>query len=322
MCPDPNLLLGYDTSDDAAVYRLSDELAAVLTVDFFTPMVDDPYIFGRIAAANALSDIYAMGARPVAALNLLAFPPALGAAAAADVLRGGRDAVAQAGASVAGGHTIEDDEPKYGLAVMGLVHPERIMLNSGAQAGDVLYYTKPLGIGIIMAALKAGLQDEQGAAAVLEAMMTLNDHAATAMLAAGAHAATDVTGFGLVGHLHELLAASGQAAILHSSALPTFDGVLECSAAFCRPGKSFEIINWAEPFLTRAIADDDCYENLLGVICDPQTSGGLLVALAPQQQQLFVRTFAELAGYQPWKIGEVISGQPGQIILAQQAGEQ
>ena len=189
------------------MWRLSDDSAAVLTVDFFTPIVDDPYEFGRIAAANALSDVFAMGATPHVALNLLALDCALGAGVAGDILRGGADAVREAGAFVAGGHTIDDAEPKYGLTVFGTVHPDRIVRNAGALPGDALYLTKPLGTGIMVAARACDLVDDAGLRPAVESMMELNAAGAAALAESGVHAATDVTGFGLAGHLHELLEA-------------------------------------------------------------------------------------------------------------------
>lgn len=308
-----NLLLGFETSDDAAVWQLSDELAAVLTADFFTPVVDDPYEFGRIAAANALSDVFAMGATPLVALNLLALDSSLGSSVAADILRGGADAAAEAGAIVAGGHTIDDDEPKYGLSVFGTVNPQRIVRNDGAQAGDVLYLTKPLGTGIITAALKIGSVTETQARPAIESMMQLNKEASQAMLAASAHACTDVTGFGLAGHLHEMLAASGVSAVIDFHALPLFEGVWDLSCAYCRPNRAFSIMDAAEAYVEQGTLDDDEYDNRMGVICDPQTSGGLLVAVSSDGADIFEREFEELTGRIPAKIGQIADGDAGVI---------
>ena len=308
-----NLLLGFETSDDAAVWQLSDELAAVLTADFFTPVVDDPYEFGRIAAANALSDVFAMGATPLVALNLLALDSSLGSSVAADILRGGADAAAEAGAIVAGGHTIDDDEPKYGLSVFGTVNPQRIVRNDGAQAGDVLYLTKPLGTGIITAALKIGSVTETQARPAIESMMQLNKEASQAMLAANAHACTDVTGFGLAGHLHEMLAASGVSAVIDFHALPLFEGVWDLSCAYCRPNRAFSIMDAAEAYVDQGTLDDDEYDNHMGVICDPQTSGGLLVAVSSDGADTFEREFEELTGRIPAKIGQIADGDAGVI---------
>ncbi len=307
------LLLGFETSDDAAVWQIDEHTAAVLTVDFFTPVVDDPYEFGRIAGANALSDVFAMGARPYVALNLLALDSALGGEVASAILRGGAAAAHEAGVLVAGGHTIDDDEPKYGLSVFGLVDPQHIVRNEGARAGDVLYLTKRLGTGIVSAALKIGvLSPEQGRAAI-ESMMELNAAASQAMLQADVHAATDVTGFGLAGHLHEMLSASGVAAELDFSRLPMFDQVWELSCAYCRPNRSFSIMDLAEAYVFQENLSNEEYDNRMGVLCDPQTSGGLLISLAPDKAATFEQAFQERTGRLPWRIGRIIEGVPGTI---------
>jgi selenide,water dikinase len=308
-------MLGFDTSDDAAVIRLNDTQAAVLTVDFFTPVVDDPYKFGAIAAANALSDAYAMGARPVCALNILAFPCSLGTDVVAQVVRGGSAKVAEAGAFVVGGHSIDDEEPKYGLAVFGLVDPHRIIRNKGAQPGDVLFYTKQLGTGILNSAFRAGFEDDQSMRPAIDSMMELNAHAAQAMTAVDVHAATDVTGFGLVGHAHEMLEASGVAACLNWDALPLFDRVYDYSADYCRPGRTFSIIEWARPFVPKGTMDQTTYDARMGVLCDPQTSGGLLIAVAPKDADAFANTFSVLAHREAARIGTVFDGPAGMISI-------
>ena len=221
----PDLLVGSATGDDAAVWRISDELALVQTVDFFTPVVDDPYDFGRIAAANALSDVYAMGGRLLMALNLVAWPlEQLGAETLGEVLLGGIDVVRAAGAEVVGGHSIDDPEPKYGLAVTGVVHPDRAITNAGGRAGDALVLTKPLGAGAVVTARKRGQADDALLARAVSAMAALNAQAGAAAVAAGASAMTDVTGFGLLGHLHGLARESGLAARVDAGAVPALDG--------------------------------------------------------------------------------------------------
>src|SRR4051794_23924569 len=223
---DERLLVGTPTGDDAAVFRLTDELALVQTVDFFTPLVDDPYDFGRIAAANALSDVYAMGGTPLSVLNLVAFPlELLGPDVLREILRGGLDVVTAAGALVVGGHSIADDEPKYGLAVTGVVDPAQMTTNAGGRAGDVLVLTKPLGVGAIVTAPKRGGAGDDVLAAAVATMTELNADAAAAARTAGAHAVTDVTGFGLLGHLHHLARESGLAATVDAAAVPAIDGV-------------------------------------------------------------------------------------------------
>ena len=312
---DAELMLGFETSDDCAVYRLNDNLAAVLTVDFFTPVVDDPYEFGAIAAANALSDVFAMGAKPVTALNILAFPFALGTEVIGEVMRGGADKVAEAGAFVVGGHTIDDDEPKYGLSVFGTVHPDKIMRNAGACDGDVLLYTKKLGTGILGSAFRAGFEDDESMRPVIEGMMELNRNAALAFEGLDVHACTDVTGFGLAGHLHEMLEASGESAVIDWNALPLYDRVYDYSCDCCRPGRSFDIIEWARSFVRKGVLSDAEYDNRMGVLCDPQTSGGLLVALPPDQAQLYEERFEKLQGRAPYRIGVVADGPRGTVFM-------
>src|SRR3954447_13674049 len=277
---DPRVLVAAGTADDAGVVALSDELAIVQTVDFFTPIVDDPYAFGRIAATNALSDVYAMGGRPVSALNLVAFPLAtLGAETLAEILRGGADAVAAAGAALVGGHSIDDPEPKYGLAVTGVVDPRAVLTNAGGRPGDALVLTKPLGAGVVATALKRGLADAALVERAIEVMTTLNDRAADQARAAGAHALTDVTGFGLLGHVHELAAASGVAAEIDAAAVPAIDGVLELLATDAAiAGGSRRNRADAETFTTFA---DVVGEPHLRLVCDAETSSGLLGPVAP-----------------------------------------
>ncbi len=312
---DERLLLGFETSDDAAVVRLRDDLAAVLTVDFFTPIVDDPYDFGRVAAANSLSDVYAMGATPLVALNLLALDSSLGTDVAAAILQGGADAVREAGAFVAGGHTVDDDEPKYGLCVMGTAHPDRVVLNGGAHPGDVLYLTKPLGVGIMAAGHKVGLVDDEAMRPVIESMAELNKAAGEAMMAAGVRAATDVTGFGLAGHLHEMLEASGCAAQLSWEALPIFPEVWELTAAYCRPNRLFSVMDYAGSYVRLPGVDDETADNRLSVVCDPETSGGILAAIPPENAELFEREFEARSGRVPSRIGTVVEGETGMVTV-------
>jgi selenide,water dikinase len=297
---DPRVLVATDTADDAGVVRLTDELALVQTADFFTPIVDDPYAFGRIAATNALSDIYAMGGVPVSALNLVAYPLAtLGPEILGEILRGGGDAVVAAGASVVGGHSIDDPEPKYGLAVCGTVHPEHVMTNAGGRVGDVLVLTKPLGAGAVATAIKRGLADAALVERAVDVMTTLNAEAATQARAAGAHALTDVTGFGLLGHLHELAAASGLAAEIDAAAVPAIDGVLELLAGEeALAGGSKRNRGDAERFTTWGEAVPEPRRRLL---CDAMTSGGLLAAIPAS-------TLMDGAA-----IGRLVAGEPGTI---------
>ncbi len=301
---DERLLVGPGTADDAAVLHLTDEVALVLTIDFFTPIVDDPYDFGRIAAANALSDVYAMGGRPVAAMNVVAFPlERLGDEVLREILRGGADVAAAAGAPIAGGHSIDDPEPKYGLSVAGVVHPEELISNAGAQPGDALVLTKPLGVGAVATARKRGARDEGLLALAVETMAELNDAASAAARAAGAHAMTDVTGFGLLGHLHSLAAASGVAARVDAATVPALEGVLELlEGEGAVSGGSGRNRDYAEAFTAFADAVPEARRRL---VCDATTSGGLLVAVAPDR-----------AGALPGVVvGEIVSGEPGAIVV-------
>ena len=301
---DPNLLVGLETSDDAGIYRLREDLALVQTADFFTPIVDDPYDFGRIAATNALSDVYAMGGRPVSALNLVAWSVAdLGAEMLGEVLRGGHDVVSAAGAVIVGGHTIDDPEPKYGLAVTGVVDPADVITNAGARPGDALVLTKPVGAGAVTTSLKKGLASDEVLARAVEVMTELNAAAAEAARAAGAHAMTDVTGFGLLGHLHELTLASGLAAEVQATAVPAIEGALELlydDRAVA--GGSRNNRRYAEEF---ASFDDGVDEVLRRLVTDAMTSGGLLVAVDPAR-----------AGEVPGAlIGRLTTGEPGTISV-------
>jgi selenide, water dikinase len=299
---DPRVLVAADTADDAAVVVLADGLAIVQTADFFTPIVDDPYAFGRIAATNALSDVYAMGGRPVSALNLVAFPlRTLGPEVLAEILRGGADAAAAAGAAVVGGHSIDDPEPKYGMAVIGVVDPAAVLTNAGGRAGDALVLTKPLGAGTVATALKRGLAGAALVDRAVDVMTTLNDVAAEQARAAGAHALTDVTGFGLLGHLHELAAASGVAAEVDAAAIPAIDGVLELlEGEEALAGGSRRNRADAEGFTTW---DPAVPEPLRRLACDAMTSGGLLAAVAPERA-------GEIDGR---LVGRLVAGEPGTI---------
>jgi selenide,water dikinase len=306
---DERLLVDAHTSDDAGAFALTEELALVQTLDFFTPPVDDPYDFGRIAAANALSDVYAMGARPLTALNIVAFPlERLGGEVLAEVLRGGLDVCAQAGVLVVGGHSVDDPEPKYGLAVTGVCHPDELLTNAGGAAGDALVLTKPLGVGAIVAAHKRGAAGEELLQRAADTMVELNADASAAALAAGAHAVTDVTGFGLLGHLHHLCRESAVAAELYAGQVPALEGVrelLESSAG--TSGGSRRNAEWAAGFTTFAHGISSWRHRLL---VDPTTSGGLLVAL-PQARA------AALPGV---VVGRLLDGAPGSIRVVSGAG--
>jgi selenide,water dikinase len=301
---DPRLLVGSETSDDAGVVLVTPDLALVQTIDFFTPIVDDPFDFGRIAAANALSDVYAMGGRPLSALNVVAFPlERLGAGVLGEILRGGLDAIGRAGAILAGGHSIDDPEPKYGLAVTGLIAPEQIMTNAGGQPGDVLVLTKPLGVGAITTARKRGAAGPEHLAAAVEAMVALNDVASRAARAAGASAVTDVTGFGLLVHLHEIALASGVGAEIDAAAVPLLPGVEELlRGEDAVSGGSRHNRRYGEGFTSFAPRVPEWRRRLL---TDATTSGGLLIAVEPARAE-------QLPGP---VMGHLTAGPPGRIAV-------
>jgi selenide,water dikinase len=273
---DPDLLVGFETSDDAAVYRISDELAIIQTVDLFPPIVDDPYDFGRIAAANALSDVYAMGGYPKLAMNILCYPEDLPADTVQAILRGGYEKVMEAGAIIAGGHSIKDHEPKYGLSVTGFVHPEKILTNSGAKPGDLLILTKALGTGIINTAAKAGLVTSKTILAAIDSMAMLNKRAYEIMLGFPVHGCTDVTGFGLLGHAYEMAAGSGVTITLDAAAMPLLPEARDMARMGIIPAGAYANRQYLEHKL---LAEPTLPLDLLDVLYDPQTSGGLLISL-------------------------------------------
>ena len=305
---DPNVLVGHDTRDDAAVYRLSDTEAVVETVDFFTPVVDDPFSFGRIAAANALSDIWAMGARPLFALNLVAWPVGkLSMDLLGEVLRGAADAAREAGIPILGGHSIDDPEPKFGMAVTGLVHPDRVLRNVGARPGDVLLLTKPLGTGIITTAVKKGLASPELIERAIALMSALNKVAGEQLAASGAvHALTDVTGFGLLGHGWEMAEGSRVALRLRVDAVPVLEGVQALAERDLIPGGSRANLAWVLPHLVGAEAVEPVR---LQILADAQTNGGLLAAIEPSRAEAVLRALRE-AGVSVAQIGEVVAGPP------------
>jgi len=302
---DPNVLIGTKTADDAAVYRISDDLAIVQTVDYFTPVVDDPYLFGQITAANSLSDIYAMGATPLFALNIAGFPSdTLPLDVLAKILQGGADKAAEAGISIIGGHTIKDAEPKYGMSVTAVIHPDKVISNSGAKPGDKLILTKPLGIGIITTAMKSGKVSEKTVAEVVAVMASLNKSAAEAMIAIGAHACTDVTGFGFLGHLSEMVRGSGVGAVISVSQVPVLEEAWSLVREGIAPGGSRRNLEFLRDRLTVSTGVSE--EQLL-VLADAQTSGGLLIALPAEDVD---RLKAELE-----KRGVTVVAEIGEIVI-------
>ena len=302
---DPRVLVGTEAFADAGVIRVRDDLALVQSCDFFTPIVDDPLDFGRIAAANALSDLYAMGAEPLAALNVVCFPESgvdfevLGA-----ILRGGAEKAAEAGAAVLGGHSVRDEEIKYGLAVTGTVHPDELLRNDGARPGDVLFLTKPLGTGIVTTALKRGRVSAEQIAAAVEGMKRLNRGAASAARRAGASAATDVTGFGLAGHAWQMAEASGVTFELDWSAVPLYPlaGELAEEGVSTGGGAANEAFYGPRVHLATGLP-----EPARGLAFDPQTSGGLLLAVPPRSRAAFLSAVGEEGG-SAWQVGRVVAG--------------
>jgi selenide,water dikinase len=309
---DPNVLVGHATGDDAAVYRLSEDRALVVTADFFTPIVDEPFDFGRIAAANALSDIYAMGARPLFALNLVGFPrKLLPEGILEEILRGGAEVAREAGIPILGGHTIDDAEPKYGMVVVGEVDPSRMVTNAAGRPGDVLVLTKALGAGVVATAVKAGAAPEGVVQAAVQSMATLNRGAAEAAVAVGIRAGTDVTGFGLLGHLRSLGRASGVAARVRAGDVPLLEGALELVTAGHVPGGTRRNLEDLKDDVAFAASVDQALRMLL---VDAQTSGGLLLAVPPDQLDGIL---AWLGGSAPVAavIGTLEEGEAGRVVV-------
>lgn len=300
---DPNLLVGYDSSDDAAVYKVSDDVAMIQTVDFFPPVVDDPYTFGQIAATNALSDVYAMGGQPTLAMNLLAFPSCLPVEAVGDILAGGASKVVEAGAVIAGGHSIEDQEPKYGLCVTGLVHPSRILTNSGAKEGDILVLTKPLGTGILSTAAKAELLEERAYKQMVELMTTLNKYAAQAVGPIALSACTDVTGFGLVGHVKEMAEGCGSTIELWAGKIPIVPKALELARDGIIPAGAYRNMDFTA---NDTLEDSAVPREVLDCLYDPQTAGGLLLSVPEGKLQELLTRLTD-AGVPAAAVGAVVS---------------
>ncbi|MBK5211010.1 MAG: selenide, water dikinase SelD [Coriobacteriia bacterium] len=313
-----NLMLGFETSDDAAVYKLTDDIAGLMTIDFFTPIVDDPYDFGRITAANALSDIYAMGGKPLTALNMIAFPCSLGPDIVGEVVRGGAEKVAEAGAVVVGGHTIDDKEPKYGLSVFGVVNPLKVLRNKGAREADAIVVTKALGTGLWGTAIKRGVADETTAHEAIESMAKLNKYACEALEGVDVHALTDITGFGLAGHLHEMAEASGVAAHIETECIPLLEQVYELSTGNVVPGRTADIIAWTREFLSWSAESYSQEERRtwMQILCDPQTSGGLMIAMPQNQVETYYDNLIRIDSDAICAVvGTFEHGTPGKITI-------
>lgn len=309
----PQLLVGTETADDAGVYQLSTEIALVQTVDIITPIVDDPFLFGQIAAANSLSDIYAMGGKPLTAMNIICFPRlSLDISILTEILRGGLEKIHEAGAVLMGGHTVDDAELKYGLAVTGTVHPQKIVTNSGARVGDVLILTKPLGTGIIATSQKAGMAEPEAIEAAISHMVTLNNKAAEAMLEGKVHAGTDVTGFGLLGHATEMARGCGFSFRLFFKQIPFLPKVSDYAASGLVPGGAYcnESHFGPEIFFGEKVSE---LERI--ILFDPQTSGGLLIALPKEEGKRLLEKLGKQGMKEASLIGEVIPREKYLIIV-------
>jgi selenide, water dikinase len=311
---DPNVLVGFDTADDAGVYQITPELALVQTVDFFTPIVDDPYTFGQIAATNSLSDVYAMGGRPISALTLVCFPDSGDVTVLEEMLAGGLSKMVEANCTVIGGHSIRDEEIKLGYSVTGTVHPGRVLTNSGAKPGDQLIFTKAIGTGVISTAIKRGKADFAWVRGAVKAMTTLNKTAAEVVTGGGfeVHAMTDVTGFGLIGHLREMAKGAGVSVKVSASKVPLLDGALECVQRGYIPGGLKANRNFAEGRVEYA---GDVPENPRTLLYDPQTAGGLLISVAEKDAERLLSALRE-AGVEGVEIGEVVEKKGALIMVS------
>jgi len=305
----PNLLVGLAEPDDSAVYRMNDEQAIVVSTDFFPPVVDDAYTFGAIAAANALSDIYAMGGKPIMAINLAAYPDGLPMSYLTDIMRGGADKVKEAGAVIAGGHTVADKEPKYGLSVTGTVHPDKIVRKSGAQVGDVLFLTKPLGAGVITTALKRGVATDEEVADAVKGMSHLNAKASEIAVAHGVNAMTDITGFGLMGHAHELAHLSGIGLQIQFEGLEWYQGVEKHAKDDVFAGGMHRNQDFYKEWVT---VDANLAEWQVNLLYDPQTSGGLLLSIDPKQADTLAKALVD-AGETCLRVGTVVEMKEGHL---------
>ena len=312
MVSHPDLLVGNDTGDDAAVYRLDKNTAIIVTVDFFTPITDDPYEFGVIAAANSLSDVYAMGGKPLVALNIVGFPAELAVDMLGDVLKGGYDKAAEAGCLIVGGHTVDDSEPKYGLSVVGLIEPGKEVSNAKAQPGDVLVLTKPIGTGIITTGCKQGITPDDILKNAVDVMATLNKGAAEAMMRVGINSCTDITGFGLMGHLRGMTRGSKVGAIINASDVPVLPGVWDLLGKNVVPGGTFRNMNGVEDSVDW---DESLTDQQRLLMCDAQTSGGLLISVTKDKVEKLLSEL-EISGVETRVIvGEITAENSGRILV-------
>ncbi|SNS34497.1 selenophosphate synthase [Anaerovirgula multivorans] len=307
-----NLLVTLETSDDAAVYRLNEEIALVQTLDFFTPVVDDPYTYGQIAAANSLSDVYAMGGTPLTAMNITCFPSCLATDVLKDILRGGADKIIEAGALLVGGHSVEDDEPKYGLSVTGVVHPSKVWANSKARVGDYLVLTKPLGTGILNTAIKADLATPMQYDAAVKTMITLNKYAFEAVKDFNISACTDITGFGFLGHAYEMAKGSGVSLEIYSGKVPLIEGALDFAEMGVIPAGMYANKKHIED---NVFIDASIREAIQDILFDPQTSGGLLLAIHPEDIEKALENLKKIKKNEFSVVGRIASKDQYAIYL-------
>ncbi len=310
---DPNLIAGIERAEDAGVYKLSDELAIIQTVDFFTPIVDDPYTFGQIAAANALSDVYAMGGKPLTAMNIVCFPAkTMDISILREILIGGLDKMREAEVILVGGHSIDDPELKYGLSVTGTIHPAKVVLNTGARAGDKLILTKPLGTGIISTAIKGGVASEEAIAKITKSMVELNQRASELMQETEVHACTDITGFGLFGHAAEMIEGTDVSMVLHSAAIPFFSEAKDLAEMGLIPAG----LHRNRDFRKNMIEIDQKVPNFIAdILFDPQTSGGLLISVPQNKAPMLLEKLHQEGISEAALIGEVVDEPKGKIIV-------
>lgn len=310
----PSLLVGPETGDDAGVFKIDDNLALVQTLDFFTPVVDDPYTFGAIAAANSLSDVYAMGGEPLTVMNIVGFPSCtLPIEVLGEILRGGADKIKESGAILVGGHTVEDKEPKYGLSVTGRVHPERVITNSGAQAGDYLILTKSLGVGIVVTSIKGGLATSETTQEAINQMAFLNKQACEVMIHFGVKGATDVTGFGLIGHAVEMAKASKVSIELYPNKLPLITGAIELARMGMIPAGAYQNREYFS-----ALVEGSPKEEIMDVLYDPQTSGGILMAVTEDKVEAVLQELHQTGVSMSTVVGKVLPKGEKEIYLREE----
>ena len=308
---DENLLVGISTSDDASVYKITDDIALVQTLDFFTPVVDDPYVYGQIAAANSLSDVYAMGGEPKLALNITCFPEDLHKDIIKNILKGGHDKVREANAMIIGGHTVEDMEPKYGLSVTGFIHPKDVVTNCNAKPGDVLILTKPLGLGILNTGIKAGIVSEEGYKTAVHTMSELNKFSKDAMMKVGVNSCTDITGFGLLGHAYEMAKGSKVTIKFNSGSIPIIEEALSLAKMGIIPGGAYRNMEYIKDFVK---ISESVPQEIADCMLDPQTSGGLLISLEKEKSDLLLNELKNSST--PYAlVGEVLEKQEFDIIV-------